>query len=411
MKVDIIAGWIRPEEQIGELVITRSHGREVLSVELDRKWCRDHAAIFIDPDLAIYGGVQYPPNNKKMFGFLSDSSPDRWGRKLIEREERISAGREKRPIRTLNESDYLLKISDELRYGGIRFKDHSSGVYMSSNTTKIPPIANLRMLEQAARGYEMADDDDTLLKVILDPGSSLGGARPKANVIDETGNLWIAKFPSQKDEYDVGAWEMVEHDLARKCGINVPDAKLVKVSDYGSTFLSRRFDRQKERTRMHLMSAMTALGMTDGNTDGAGYLDIAGQIETISADPENDLRELWKRMAFNVLTSNCDDHLRNHGFILQNDGWHLSPAYDLNPVTGKDSLSLNITDRDNRLDINNVMDVAELYRTSEREAKDIIEEMKKNIKQNLYGFTDKYHISERDVKEMIPAFTRFECVK
>lgn len=408
MKVDIIGGWLKPEEQIGELSITRSHGKEVVAVELDTRWCNNHAELFIDPDIAAYAGIQYPPNDKKMFGFLSDASPDRWGRKLIDREEKITADKEKRAIRTLNESDYLLGVSDRLRYGGIRFEDHNNGIYLSSSTTPIPPFAKLRMLEQAARGYEMSEKDDTLLKVILEPGSSLGGARPKANVVDEAGNLWIAKFPSKKDEYDIGAWEMVEHDLAKICGINVPDAKVMRLSEHGSTFLSKRFDRLPDGTRIHLMSAMTALGMIDGNNDGIGYLDIAGQLEMISADPQNDLQELWRRLAFNVLTSNCDDHLRNHGFILKKDGWHLSPAYDLNPVIGKDALSLNITDKDNRLNIDNVITVSEMFRISENDAKDIVEEMKTLIRKNLYSLSEKYYLPERSVKEMHTAFARCE---
>lgn len=205
-KIDIIAGWLSPEEQIGTLDITRSHGREVISVEFDRDWLKGHD-IMIDPDLAMYPGKQYPPADKKMFGFLSDSSPDRWGRRLIEKEERIKADSEKRELRTLNESDYLLRISDRLRYGGLRFKDSDTGRYLSSGNY-IPPFTDIRLLEAASRDYETSDDDEKVLKVLLEPGSSLGGARPKANVMDADGSIWIAKFPSRNDSYDIGAWEM-----------------------------------------------------------------------------------------------------------------------------------------------------------------------------------------------------------
>lgn len=405
MKIDIMAGWMLPEEQIGILDITRSHGREVISVEYDRNWLKDHD-IMIDPDLALYAGKQYPPAGKEMFGFLSDSSPDRWGRRLIEREERVKADTEKRPVRALNASDYLFGISDRLRYGGLRFKDHDTGRYLSSGD-RIPPLTDIRLLEAASRDYETSDRDKKVLGLLLEPGSSLGGARPKANVIDADGSIWIAKFPAKNDSYDIGAWEMEEHELAQKCGLSVPDAKLMKLSEYGSTFLTKRFDRTADERRIHLMSMMTALSMTDGYTDGAGYIDMAGQLEMMSASPESDLRELWKRMAFNILTSDHDDHLRNHGLILADDGWRLSPAYDLNPVPDQDTLSLNITDNDNRRNIENAVAVAELFRVSEKEAENMVIDMQHTISSEWKDIARSYKIPERDIRMMEPAFV--EC--
>lgn len=237
------------------------------------------------------------------------------------------------------------------------------------------------MLEEAARGYELYDRDEEALKILLSPGSSLGGARPKANVRDTDGSLWIAKLPSKNDDSDIGAWEMTEHDLAEKCGIQLPEARMMRLSDRGAAFVTRHFDR-KNGERIHLMSMMTALGLTDGNADGAGYLDIAGILEQYSVKPEEDLRELWRRMAFNVLTSNCDDHLRNHGMILKEEGWRLSPAYDLNPVIGKDELSLNITDTDNRRTIENILSAASLFRLTDSEAADTLENMRDVIRGN-----------------------------
>lgn len=407
MKIDMIAGWLEPEEKIGELDIRQVRGREVVTVSLDPDWLTSHRTLTLDPDLAPFREKQYPPSDKPLFGFLSDETPDRWGRKLIERSERVNADAEKRPVRTLNESDYLLGVSDELRYGGIQFADHATGHYFSSDGAKIPPITDIRMLEAAVRGYELSDHDEEFLHLLVDPGSSLGGARPKANVVDADGQLWIAKFPSRKDDYDVGAWEMVEHGLAKECGLDVPDAMLMKLSDYGSTFLTRRFDRENGK-RVHLMSFMTALSQTDGHTDGMGYIDLAGQLEEISACPGEDLQELWKRMAFNILTSNCDDHLRNHGLILKNDGWHLSPAYDLNPTTEKNSLSLNILGNDSRKNIKNAIEISELFRIPEGKAKNIVEDMQNTIRTHWHSLAAKYHIPERETRDMQGAFAECE---
>lgn len=407
MTVEIIAGWENPEEIIGTLSISKAHGKEIVSIEMNPLWMEEHRGIFLDPDVSAYRGKQYPPADKTLFGFLSDSCPDRWGRRLLDRAERIQADAEHRSIRKLSDSDYLLGVSDELRYGGIRFRDARTGEYLSASQEKVPPIADLRMLEEASRGYELSDDDTEALQILLSPGSSLGGARPKANVRDVDGSLWIAKFPSKNDEINVGAWEMVEHDLARLCGINVPDARIVTLSSHGATFLSHRFDRDNGK-RIHLLSAMTALGMTDGNTDGVSYLDIAGFIEQTSAQPENDLQELWRRIAFNVLTSNCDDHLRNHGFILTPDGWQLSPAYDLNPTVGKDELSLNITDSDNRRTIPNVLSVAELFRIENKNAEEIIKKMQDTICENWRILAGQYGIHSREITEMSPAFALCE---
>ena len=407
MRVDMIAGWLEPEEKIGELDIRQVRGREVVTVSFDQDWLVSHRTLMLDPDLAPFRERQYPPSDRFLFGFLSDAAPDRWGRKLIERSERMKADTEHRPVRTLNETDYLFGISDELRYGGIRFLDQSTGEYLSSDGAKVPPMTDIRMLEAAVRGYEISDHDEEFLRLLVDPGSSLGGARPKANVVDADNQLWIAKFPSRKDDYDVGAWEMVEHDLAKKCGLDVPDAMLMKLSDHGSTFLTRRFDRENGK-RLHLMSFMTALSQTDGHTDGIGYIDLAGQLEEMSACPDKDLHELWKRMAFNVLTSNCDDHLRNHGLILREDGWHLSPAYDLNPTTEKNSLSLNIIGNDSRKNVKNAIGISELFRIPEWEAKNITEDMQNTIRTHWRSLAAKYHIPEKEMRDMQSAFDECE---
>ena len=409
MDVEIIAGWRNPEQTIGLLHIERSAGKEIISIEYANEWLSQHSGVFLDPDLNPYKGRQYVPANKKIFGFLSDTSPDRWGRKLIQKKFRIEASSQEKSTRTLNESDYLLGVSDVLRYGGIRFRDPETGTCYSSSSDPVPPIAELRALEQAARGYELSSDKDEAkwLRQIFEPGSSLGGARPKANVVDPDGTLWIAKFPSQNDEYDVGAWEKVEHDLAKICGINVPDAKIMKLSSFGTTFLTKRFDRTPTGSRIHMMSAMTALGLTDGHTEGSGYLDIADIGENILHCPDRDLPELWKRMAFGILTSNHDDHLRNHGFMLLSDGWHLSPAFDLNPVPYANSLSLEITNGDAGKDIQNAVSVSEYFRVSKKDAIVIVRQMQAEILANWKLLAKRAGISEKGCIDMNDAFS--EC--
>lgn len=246
MTVDVIAGWIPELPRIGTLEISNYHGKEIMSFSMDSEWLHSpNYGLFLDPDISSYEGRQFVPAGKPTFGFLSDASPDRWGRKLIQKQEMLDAEKESRPVRTMLESDYLLRISDRLRSGGLRFRNPQTGEYYSESEQEIPPLANIRQLEQASRGFELSSDEDEQkwLAQLLTPGSSLGGARPKANVRDTDGKLWIAKFPSKNDTYDVAAWEMVEHDLASECGLSVPDARLMKLSDHGSTFLSRRFDR------------------------------------------------------------------------------------------------------------------------------------------------------------------------
>lgn len=406
MRVDIIAGWMVPEEKIGTINIEKSGGKEIISIGLDNAWIHDHQDVFLDPDIMPYTGRQYVLNGKKMFGFLSDSSPDRWGRKLIQKKARLDG-----MTRNLNESDYLLGISDTLRYGGIRFREPETGMYFSSSENSVPPITKLRDLEYAARGYEFSSDKEKSrwLGQLFDPGSSLGGARPKANVADEAGQIWIAKFPSMNDAYDIGAWEMTEHLLAKACGIDVPDAKLMKLSQYGSTFLTKRFDRTADGSRIHMMSAMTLLSKEDGKTDGTGYLDIAAGIEQVCAQPEEDLRQLWKRIAFSILTSNRDDHLRNHGFVLFEDGWHLSPAYDLNPVPYADSLSLDIADGDNSKNIQSAINISEYFRISEKDARKYIRKAQNTILKSWKMFARGSGISEREMSDMYSAFS--ECTR
>ena len=392
---------------IGRLYVDSVRGGESYSFEYDEAWLSNPAAVMLDPDLNLYGGRQYPIGKDK-FGLFADSSPDRWGRVLMKRRERILADKEERKPRTLTESDFLLGVYDETRMGALRFALEEGGVFLSDDTsTPTPPWTSLRTLEEASREFEKDERGltDKWLKQLLKPGSSLGGARPKASVLDPQGNLWIAKFPSKHDEGNVGAWEKVVHDLARLCGLNVPESKLEHFSKNGSTFLAKRFDRVGSR-RIHFSSAMTMLGKTDGAgaKDGTGYLDMVSFIKSNGASPKEDLIELWKRVVFNMAVSNTDDHLRNHGFLLVSNGWRLSPLYDVNPVEEGDELALNVSDEDNRISIELAIETAHYYGIKEAEARKIADDILTTVRDNWERIAKQCGLSRTDIEDKRPAF-------
>ena len=364
-------------------------------------------SLSLDPELMPYAGRQYP-SDKNIFGLFADASPDRWGRVLMNKRERILADKEGRKPNKLYDSDYLLGVYDETRMGGIRFKLDPNGPFLSDDQeTAAPPWATLRTLEEASRHFESDESGlaEKWLNQLIKPGSSLGGARPKATVIDTKDQLWIAKFPSKNDENDVGAWEMVAHDLAALCGLNVPEAKLEKFSSLGSTFLVKRFDRIRDR-RIHFASAMTLLGKTDGASavDGISYLDIAGIIRSCGAQPKKDLVELWKRIVFNMAITNTDDHLRNHAFILESGGWVLSPLYDVNPVPYGGELSLNVDEEDNSINIRLAIQTAARFGIAETEAQNYAEEILEIVRDNWSKIAANYGLTRRQIEEMRPAF-------
>ena len=366
-------------ELMGVLYSDVLRGRERISFEFDRGWLKQTGMKFyIDPDLGSFPGRQYP-SGKDMFGLFADSSPDRWGRTLMDRRERFAADREGRKPRKLNDSDYLLGVYDETRMGALRFRLDPAGAFVSDDQEMaVPPWVTLRTLEEASRNFENEETtmQEKWLNQLIRPGSSLGGARPKATVRSPEGSLWIAKFPSRKDDYDVGAWEKTAYDLAGLCGLHVSEAKLEKFSRHGSTFLVRRFDREGAR-RIHFASAMTMLGKTDGTSasDGAGYLDIASFLKSYGARPKEDLAELWKRIVFNMAISNTDDHLRNHGFLLTKEGWRLAPFYDINPVPYGDTLSLMVDETSNEISIPAAVSAAPHYGVSKKDAEVIAEKI------------------------------------
>ncbi|MBI5541498.1 MAG: HipA domain-containing protein, partial [Bacteroidia bacterium] len=299
------------------------------------------------------------------------------------RREAAFAKKEIRPEQTLFESDYLMGVYDGHRLGGLRFKLDEQGEFLNNQKEMAsPPWTSLRELEYASLKLEnedVVDDPEYFywLSMLYAPGSSLGGARPKASVLDESKNLWIAKFPSINDEKDTGAWEMVLHELAKKAGIDVPVAKLMHFSGKHHTFLSKRFDRFGSNKRIHFASAMTLLGYNDGADAemGVSYLELVGFILQNSSESKKDLEQLWRRIVFNILVSNTDDHLRNHGCILTKSGWRLSPAYDMNPNQYGTGLSLSISETDNSLDTGIALEVAKYFKLNVTEAKNILDEL------------------------------------
>lgn len=394
---------------IGTLFASSVRGKEQFSFEYDTMWLASESAnYFLDPDLALYRGRQYVPMDKTIFGVFADSCPDRWGRVLMKRREAIQAKKEDRKPKTLGESDYLLGVYDRTRMGALRFKVKEDGPFLSDDDSlALPPWTTLRTLEAASLGFE--NDKSGLgekwIKQLLAPGSSLGGARPKATVQDENGNLWIAKFPSKHDEVNSGAWEKVVHDLAKLCGLNVPESRLETFSKTGSTFLVKRFDRDGKK-RIHFTSAMTLLGKTDGASgqDGSSYLDIASFIRQSGANPEQDLKELWRRIVFNMAVSNTDDHLRNHGFILAKTGWRLSPLYDVNPIPYGDILALNVNTDDNSISMELAVSVAKYFNINEKEADKAVKEISVTVRDNWERIAKKCGLSRKDCEYMRPAF-------
>ena len=370
---------------MGKLYIENLRGKEIYSFEYDEKYLENKSNnIYIDPEIKFYSGRQWKISNQinNSFGIFLDSAPDRWGRLLLKRKEIENAKLENRNPKTLYDSDYLLGVSDFTRMGAIRFKKELDGEFVDDSDEAIPPIARLRELENASIAFENEDMKEKY-EILLSPGSSLGGARPKANVVDENGNIYIAKFPSKNDEFDVGKLEKKVYDLAKVCGLKVVDSKLYSFSKYGSTFLVKRFDREKNK-RIHFESAMTLLGKNDGD-DTTSYLDLASFIRAYGLDVKENLLELFKRVAFNILVKNTDDHLRNHGFLLKNGKWILSPLYDVNYNRDGKYLHLLIDENDSSLDTDILIDTSKYYEISKDEGNMIVNDFKEIIaKSNLY---------------------------
>ena len=379
--------------------------KEHFSFEYDPQWLKSSYAQSIDPDLALYSGMQHAKQFNN-FGVFLDSCPDRWGRLLLNRRAALKAKEIQERTRKLGEMDYLLGVHDLHRMGGLRFKQDAQGSFLDNDPShSAPPIAALDELQRAALHMEADEDSPKVtnewLRLLLAPGSSLGGARPKASVVDTQGDLWIAKFPSRFDEIDVAAWEFVVYQLALKAGVTMPPSQLIKVSGRHRTFLSKRFDRL-QKNRLHFSSAMTQLGYRDGE-DQASYLELAELLTQQGASTQDDLAQLWRRIVFSIAVSNADDHLRNHGFLLSPEGWRLSPAYDLNPVPTAESLHLNISDTDGTLSFNLAMDVIDFFQLRKNDAETIRNHVVSSVT-DWTAVAKSVGISRAEQQRMAPAF-------
>jgi len=381
--VDVYAHWIPIGEPllIGHLSFSHTGRGGVFSFSYDSKFLASPYQLQIDPMLSLGSGDFFNDHADKNFRAFLDSSPDRWGRVLMQRRAVIEARKGLREDSRLTELDYLLGVHDSYRMGGIRFKRTNEDYFLDNNTElSAPPMTSLRELEIAAIRIEQDKDSESeeyyrWLSMLISPGSSLGGARPKACVTNAKGDLWIAKFPTSNDEWDVGAWEMVCHQLALKAGIEMSVCELRKLNSHHHTFLTKRFDREGE-SRRHFSSAMTQLQYYDGDqSEGASYLELAEFLSNHGSQTEKDLAQLWRRIVFNIAVSNTDDHLRNHGFLLDGRGWKLSPAYDINPSVGINGLHLNITDTNNALDYSLAFEVIDFFRLSRDQATAIYDEV------------------------------------
>jgi serine/threonine-protein kinase HipA len=384
-RVEVCAHWAGLSQPLlmGTLYAAPGRGKELFSFEYDPDWLKGKHSRVLDPHLGLFKGPQYAPDAHANFGIFLDSSPDRWGRVLMKRREAQEAREEKRSPKALRESDYLLGVYDGHRMGALRFRADPGGPFLDADRAHAaPPWTSLRELENASLQLEKDDAENDpeyskWLKLLIAPGGSLGGARPKASVVDEQGRLWIAKFPSTRDEVDIGAWEGVAHKLAQNAGITVAPSSARRFGSRRHTFLTRRFDRTETGERLHFASAMTLLNHVDGDaaSTGASYLELVEFLSKEGANATEDLRQLWRRIVFFICVSNTDDHLRNHGFMLQPKGWALAPGYDINPVSTGDGLQLNISESDNAQDLDLALSVIEYFRLKRPRAEKIIEDV------------------------------------
>lgn len=379
----VLEVWLDSDLGPASLVGTLAHDRGQIRFQYERTWLRDARAFALDPDLSLDEAPFFPKPELGNFGVFLDSSPDRWGQTLMKRREALQARDEKRTARTLYAWDFLIGVQDFTRQGALRFRPAGGEEYLGNEKMAAPPVTTLRELEAVA--YELSsrrvDDLDALrrwLAVLVAPGASLGGARPKANFTETDGSLWIGKFPARDDDRDVGAWERVVHGLASKAGIEVPTAKLLRLNNDYHTFCVQRFDRVDGARRFYT-SAMTMLRKEQ--SEGTSYLELAQFLRSAGdgANTSADLEQLFRRVAFNVAVGNRDDHLRNHGFVLGASGWRLAPAFDVNPNLDKAEHVLNIDDTDNRPSLDVVLTTAAFYGLSPERATWIVEEVARAV--------------------------------
>ena len=371
---------LRTLHRMGRLHRQASAGGDVFSFEYDKAWLKHPDAFAFDPDLQLVEGRMFAPAGRENFGIFLDSSPDRWGRLLMQRRAAHRSAKQGKPAPTLTAWDYLLGVHDMTRLGALRFRRAEAAPFLDDDAAQAaPPLASIRELQAISlrledeRAEEHPDYEKWLMQLVA-PGSSLGGSRPKAAVVDEEGRLCIAKFPSRRDTHDVGAWEAVIHRLASKAGIEVAEARLLRFGDEGRTFVTRRFDRTGTGGRKAFVSAMTPLQRTD-REPGVSYLELVELLQARGARTRTDCAQLFRRVVFNIMVSNTDDHLRNHGFFIEPQGLVLAPAYDMNPNPERTELSLGIDEANATCDVDVALNAARDYDLTAAQATSIVEEV------------------------------------
>lgn len=410
-KIEILvyAHWQEMEEPklIGTLTSQELRGKNNFGFTYEKHWLESHKALLLDPDIQWFSGIQYP-TTKNIFGLFADSMPDTWGRTLMRRRAAQKAKEVSVKYNNLTEIDFLLGVNDTTRMGALRFKLQADGPFLDDDQTMpTPPWTSIRELQYSAELLESDRDNAKVRKwlaMLIAPGSSLGGARPKANIVDTKGQLWIAKFPSKNDSLDKAAWEYLAYRLAIKAKIQMAESKIEKVSGKHHTFYAKRFDRHFDK-RIHFASAMTMTGNSEESIKDhvASYLEIAEFIQYSGSHITEDLHQLWRRIIFNIAISNTDDHLRNHGFILNKTGWQLSPAFDINPSIDKNGLALNITMDNNALDFDLAMSIGDYFKLKPSEMNNILKEVKNTVK-NWEKMAIEIGIPRAERLIMAPAF-------
>ncbi len=405
----VYAHWVGMPDpvMIGILSVHQGKGRKSFSFEYDEHWLEGKNLYLLDPDIGFYSGPQFPVK-KVNFGVFLDSMPDTWGRTLMKRKAALQAMDDGAKAPVLHDIDFLIGVADICRMGALRYKLDPEGPFVNDDrNSPVPPWTSATELQYIAGLVESDKATRNLnqwLAVLMAPGSSLGGARPKANILDKYGHPWIAKFPSKNDVIDKAKWEYLAWQLALSAGINMAGSKIEKVSGIYHTFFTKRFDRLHGE-RIHFASAMTLTGNNEDTIreNPAGYLDIALFIQNHSGNPKDDLLELWKRIVFNISISNTDDHLRNHGFIINQGSWRLSPAFDLNPSIDKEELALTIDETSGVLDFDIALNVAPYFRLNKNEAEVILSAIKKTVS-NWEKVARKTGIIRNEIELMRSAF-------
>jgi serine/threonine-protein kinase HipA len=395
---------------MGELHCQQSRSGEIFSFNYDEAWLARAETFAFDPDLALVAGHQYPASDRANFGIFLDSSPDRWGRVLMQRRENSRARQEQRRVRTFTESDFLLGVHDETRLGALRFRVPPDGAFIDSDEhLAAPPMTSLRELQAASLQFEQHINEEEhpeyerWLTQLFAPGTSLGGARPKASVRDEKGALCIAKFPSRQDTRDIGGWELVAHQLALKAGIVVPNARPLRLQESPhTTFFVKRFDRTPYGRRLAFVSGMTLTQHKDGES-GASYLEIVDLLQSRGADTAADCEQLFRRVLFNILIHNTDDHLRNHGFFIGEQGVRLSPAYDMNPSIDHTELTLAINEVETACDVAIAMDAYRDYGQTAQQADRVLQQVQAAV-HDWRSEASRLHIPRAEQDLMASAF-------